>query len=118
MSAKVSDTPMNGITDARVWAAELVRRESRGCGDTENAMHRIEARYGIPWRMLWSLKYRPPADVLVGVYLTLRAAYVAECDRQERLLQHERKIAEAKVQAFSNLAGAGAAADRNEDDVR
>lgn len=100
---------MSGVAEARLWANELVRRESRGAGDTENAMRRLEARYGIEWRTFWKLRYRPPSDVMVGVYLKLRAAYQAECERQQRLFEHERKITEAKAAAFSPLIGAAAA---------
>lgn len=107
---------LTGISDARSWANELIRRESRGPGDTENAMHRLEARYGIPWRTFWALRYRPPSDVFVSVYLNLRAAYEAECARQERLLRHERQITEAKVLAFETLARKGAGVDQPEGD--
>lgn len=88
---------VDGVTDARTWANELIRRESRGPGDMENAMRRLEGRYGIPWRIFWQLRYRAPTDVMVGVYLRLRAAYQAECDRQERLLAHEIEITKAKA---------------------
>lgn len=103
MCAKRLCKLMTGISDARAWANELVRRESRGAGDTENAMRRLEARYGIPWRTFWSLRYRTPEDVFVGVYLKLKAAYEAECARQERLLRHEREVTEAKALAFEAL---------------
>ena len=86
---------------ARDWANELVRRESRGPGDMENAMRRLEARHGIGWRTFWELRYRTPADVLVGVYLKIAAAYQSECERQERLLRHEILLTKAKVGPFS-----------------
>jgi hypothetical protein len=104
MGAKLGSKFMTGLADARSWANELVRRESRGPGDMENAMHRLQSRYGIPWRTFWALRYRPPADVFVGVYLQLKAAYEAECQRQERLIAHERSIAEAKVLSVETLA--------------
>lgn len=66
-------------------------------------MRRLEARYGIPWRTFWSLKYRPPSDVFVSIYNRLQAAYQSECERQMRLLAHEIEIAKAK-----GLAGAPA----------
>lgn len=97
---------MSGVADARFWANELVRRESRGPGDSENAMRRLESKYGIPWRTFWQLKYRAPTDVMVGLYLQLAAAYQAECERQQRLLDHEREITQAKVMAFAKLSGA------------
>lgn len=85
------------VASARDWANALVRRESRGSGDTENAMRRLEVRYGIPWRTFWSLRYRPPNDILTGVFFRLKAAYEAECERQVRLLQHELEITKAKA---------------------
>jgi hypothetical protein len=101
MTAKVLYA--SGISDAKEWASSLVLREMRCPGDMENAMHRLESRYGITWRIFHNLKYRPPADVLVGVWRQLKAAYELECERQERLLAHERHIAEATVLAFEAL---------------
>jgi hypothetical protein len=86
---KRGDEVSEAVLQARNWANELVRREARGPGDTENAMHRLEARYGIPWRTFWQLRYRKPKDVFVSVYQRLGAAYQAECERQKRLLEHE-----------------------------
>ena len=83
--------------EAKYWAETLVEKEARGCsGDTENAMRRLENRYGISWRTFWALKYRPPKDVLTEIYLRLHAAYLAECERQERLFRLEYEITKAK----------------------
>ncbi len=117
MDAKRFRNLMSGVADARHWANELLRRESRGPGDSESAMRRLEARFGIPWRVFWSMKYRPPTDVMVGVYLRLNAAYQAECERQERLLKHEREITQAKVTAFARLGRAGADTPRGQADL-
>lgn len=91
-SAKEKDEMSAAASDARSWANFLILRESRGPGDTENAMHRLEHRYGIPWRTFWGLRYRPPPDVLTGIHDRLRQAYHAECERQTRLLKHEIEI--------------------------
>jgi hypothetical protein len=104
--AKKGQQKMSAVDDAQFWAKQMVQRESRGCGDVENAMHRLESRYGISWRTFWSLKYRPPVDVFVGVYLKLKSAYEDECDRQERMLKDERAIAETKATAFKSLVSA------------
>ncbi len=115
MVAKIVRRIMSGAADARAWANELVRRESRGPGDMENAMRRLEYRYGINWRTFWQLRYRPPSDVFVGVYLQLKAAYEAECERQERMLRHEREITKAKAQAFATVAGEQAGGAEQQD---
>lgn len=95
----------SGVSEAKEWASAMVLREMRSPGDMENAMHRLESRYGFPWRIFWNLRYRPPADVLVGVWRQLKTAYELECERQERLLAHERHIAEAKALAFEAVRG-------------
>lgn len=86
-----------GVTMAREWAADLVRREARGPGDLENAMRRLGARHGIPWRTFWTLRYRPPRDILWGLAARLHAAHEAEINRQIELLQHELTITKAKA---------------------
>lgn len=97
------------VTKARSWASELVRRESRGPGDMENAMRRLETKYDIPWRVFWALRYRPPTDLFVRVYLQIQSAYVSECERQERLLRHEIAITKLKVGPHSKAVRAAEA---------
>lgn len=94
---------------AQGWSAELVLREARGSGDTENAMRRLEQRYGIPWRTFWSLRYRVPKTLCVTLWFKLRAAYVAECDRQARKLQHEIEITKAITGSGDPVVGAAEA---------
>lgn len=84
------------VNNAQEWANELVRRESRGPGDYENAMRRLESRYGIPWQTLWRLRHGRLKDVYVSIYVRLQSAYQAECERQMRLLAHEITVAKAK----------------------
>lgn len=85
------------VEEARLKARWLTQREARGPGDIENAMRRIEARYGVPYALLWALRYRPPKDMLVSPYVRLCNAYEAECTRQRRLLDHEESITKAKT---------------------
>ena len=89
------------VSNAQGWANELVRRESRGPGDYENAMRRLESRYGIPWQTFWRLRHGRLKDVYVSIYVRLQAAYQAECERQMRLLAHDIEIAKAKGLAGS-----------------
>lgn len=83
------------VDQATQWARELTQRECRGPGDLPNAWRRLEARYGVPAQTFWSLRYRRPKDLLASIYLQLRAAYQAECERQMRRLEHELAITKA-----------------------
>ncbi len=83
------------VAAASEMARNLVHRESRGPGDLENAMRRIEAKYGVPYSVLWSLRYRQPKDILMGVFHKLRSAYEAECQRQASILEHELTVQKA-----------------------
>ena len=107
---------LSGLPQAQAWANALVMREMKTPGDLINSMHRLERRYGISWRIFFNLRYRPPSDVLVGVYRQLHAAYQNECERQEKLLAHERHVAEAKVLAAETLLGPTVEPDQQEND--
>jgi hypothetical protein len=108
------------IKEAADWASALTRIETRGPGVIENAWRRLEARYGVPTRAFWSLRYRRPKEIAVSIYFGLRAAYEAECERQMRRLKHElaitKKIAGADhpaVASTETLVGANKKAHRS-----
>ncbi len=94
---KLDGTKMSNadVDIARNMASELVQRESRGPGDLENAMRRIEQKYGIPYSMLWRLRYRQPADILCGIYRRIQAAYRDQCARQITKLEHDIAVTKA-----------------------
>lgn len=79
------------LDEAALWSRELVRMRSRCPGDTENAMRSIEREYGVDYWVIWRLRYRRSSlkDIGVGVYMLLKSAYQAECERQIRKLQRE-----------------------------
>jgi hypothetical protein len=77
------------VAEARVWFNWLLRQESRGPGDTANAMRRVAQRAGVKYGELWSLRYREPKRVWADLYNKLAMAYRAECERQQSLLAHE-----------------------------
>lgn len=85
------------LDNAARWSKDLTRMRSRGPGDTENAMRSIEREYGVDYWTLWRLRYRKSTlrDIGVSAYMTLKAAYEVECERQLRKLQHEIIITEA-----------------------
>lgn len=81
------------VEDAALWADAILQRTYRGPGDTiEAASFRAEQKYGVPAYTFWSLRYRRPKDILASIYLRLKAAYDAECGRQEAKLRHDLEL--------------------------
>lgn len=97
------ETQKTVVAEATEIANFLTHREARGNGDTENAMRRLEARYGVPFATFWALRYRKPKDIAGSILTMLRAAYQAECERQRKLLEHEIEIARARGLSSSPL---------------
>jgi hypothetical protein len=83
------------IDEAKGWADFLVRREFRGPGDTlDAAMARCERKHHIARSVLWGLRYRPPKDMMVSLYMRLRSAYEAELTRLDQRIEEEIRKAE------------------------
>lgn len=90
--AKMSDTY---VEEAKGWADFLVRREFRGPGDTlDAAMARCERKHRIARSVLWGLRYRPPKDMMVSLYMRLRSAYEAELTKLDQRIEEEIRKAE------------------------
>lgn len=79
--AQVSDAY---LVSAKEWAEFLIKRETRGPGDYDNAMRRV---HKVPYSLLWSLIYRPPKDIGVRKFLQLRNAYLAACEAEKKRLE-------------------------------
>lgn len=85
-----------GVDQARGWANKLIAAHHRGPGDTvEAAIHRAAVKHGLDPKSLWRLRYRTPKDMLLSTWATIKAAYEAECERQEGRLRHELEITKA-----------------------
>lgn len=104
MRAKLGCAMTAAVVEARRLANELLKLESRGAGDLENAMRRLGHRYDIPWRVFWNLRYRAPSDLFVSVFEKLKEAHRAECGRQIERLRHEIQIAEINGVHVQDLA--------------
>ena len=90
---------------------------AKGPGDTENAMRSIAREYDVDYWTLWRLRYRRSSlrDIGVTVYMRLKAAYQAECNRQMRKLKDEIKLTEAVAGPASPVVHAAKAlVDENE----
>ena len=97
------------VEQARSQLDDLVREESRGSGDTANAIRRIARREGLSFSYLWRVRYREIKDVYASTFFTLNAAHEAMCDRMERRLQDAKKQYEGTTrisEALLRLAGA------------
>lgn len=80
------------VMRARSAFDDLLRFETRGPGDTANAMRRIATRAAVPFGKLWALRYRPPKEIASHVLARIEAAHAAECERQLRRLAHDVEI--------------------------
>ena len=101
--------PEADITRAQLFADDLLRWETRGPGDTANAMRRVAQRAALPFSKLWALRYRPPKAVASHVLAALQAAHAREVERQLRKLAHDVEIT-ARIAPSSDPALPSAAA--------
>ena len=79
------------------WADWMVKKESQGSGDTDNARRRVAQRHGVPYSTFFALKWRKPKcpQRIRGIYEQMREAYLNECKRQVACLEQEIQITEA-----------------------
>lgn len=91
------------IDEAKGWADFLIRREFRGPGDTvDAAMARCERKHHIARSVLWGLRYRPPKDMMVSLYMKLRSAYEIELRKLDLRIEEEIRKAELLGQDAGN----------------
>lgn len=93
MSDVTVTSEADAVDKAVRWANALLTKVHRGPGDNvETAMHRAEAKWGVPAATFWALRYRRPKEMGVAAWFYLKAVYEAECERQEARLRHELKL--------------------------
>jgi hypothetical protein len=79
------------------YAGRLIAQETHALGgDTDEAMRRVEAKYGVGYWTLWGLRYKRPKAVSADLFTRLRGAYLSACERQLANLQHEIAIERAR----------------------
>jgi hypothetical protein len=71
------------------YVRRMVELETRGSGDTEGALRRLEARFGLPYWSLWHLRRGAAKTVEAGLFARIRGAYLSYCEQQVAALQHE-----------------------------
>ena len=80
------------VEAATDYVRTMVQRESRGPGDIDNAMQRLEARYGLPFWTLWHLRKGKAKSLDVSLYARIRGAYLDMCRVQAANLLHEIEV--------------------------
>lgn len=85
------DLPPMSVEAATEYVRTMVQRESRGPGDLDNAMQRLEAKYGLPFWTLWHLRKGKAKTVEASLLARIRGAYLDMCQRQAANLLHEIK---------------------------
>lgn len=80
---------------ATEYVRTMVQRESRGPGDIDNAMQRLEARYGLPFWSLWHLRRGRAKTCDAALFSRIKGAYLDMCQRQADNLLHEIAIEKA-----------------------
>ena len=97
MAFEKSHNEVHGMSsvDATNYVRRMVQRESRGPGDIDSAMQRLEARYGIGFWQLSHIRSGKAKTVDVSLFARIRGAYLDYCQRLVSNLQHEIAVQEA-----------------------
>lgn len=86
---------MSSVDMASGYVLRMVEKETRGWGDQENALSRLEVRYGLPFWSMNNLRTGRAKTVEAGLFARIRGAYLDLCERQVVKLQHEISIEKA-----------------------
>ena len=86
--------PMSAAV-ASDYVRQMIHREARGPGDYENAMVRLEAKYGIGFWTLDHLRKNKAKTCDVSLFARIRAAFADHCGRHAVRLLEEAKAVEA-----------------------
>ncbi len=84
--------PSMSVEAATDLIRTMVQRESRGPGDIDNAMRRLEARYGLSFWSIWHLRKGKAKTVEATLLGRIRAAYLDMCAKQASNLLHEIEV--------------------------
>ena len=86
----VGEAPVSDAALARDILDDLIRYESRGHGDADNALRRLGAiDDDVPYGFLWNLKYKPPERVQPKKLRGLLRLHAYVCERLLRKLEHD-----------------------------
>lgn len=74
---------------ATVFVRRMVEEETRGNGDVDAALRRLERHFGLDYWPLWYLRKGKAKTITVELYAKIRDAYLQYCSTKISGLQHE-----------------------------
>lgn len=80
--------------EASSFVRAMIHREASGPGDSDRAMRKLEAKYGIGFHTLDHLRKGKAKTCDVGLYARIKAAFIDHCGRQAERLLNEAKNAQ------------------------
>lgn len=83
------ETPAMPVATASHYVKTMVEREARGEGDLAGAIERIARRHGLTKWQVERLRKGRSKTIEAGLFSRIRAAYLAEVERQISKLEHE-----------------------------
>lgn len=86
---------MSSADVASGFVRRMVETESRGWGDQDNALTRLEAKYGLPYWSLQNLRMGRAKTVEATLFNRIKEAFVDHCGRQAARLLHDAQLAKA-----------------------
>ena len=81
--------PVSSVASATRYVRRMAEIETRGFGDDEQALRRLEAKFGIGYWTLRYLKLGRAATVDSELLARLKAAYLSYVEQKVDTLQHE-----------------------------
>lgn len=94
-TAQLESKVMSSAEMASGFVRRMVETETRGWGDQDNALTRLEARYGLPFWSLQNLRTGRAKTVEATLFNRIKAAFVGHCGRHAARLLHEAQLAKA-----------------------
>jgi hypothetical protein len=98
MTNRESQSKVHEMSSAQMasgYVRRMVENETRGWGDNENALSRLEAKYGLPFWTLQNLRTGRAKTVEASLFNRIKAAFVDQCGRHAARLLHEAEMAQA-----------------------
>jgi hypothetical protein len=86
---------MSSAEVAAAYVRRMVESETRGWGDTSDALRRLGVKYRLPYWTLNNLRIGRAKTVEASVYDRIKAAFAEQCRRQAEQLLYEADLAAA-----------------------